>query len=135
MKILVDTTSIERTGSGTVVGKIYLDVHEAFFPERGWFDFPVVILQWWLEALARLSSGASRREELRFMDGPFWVEIEVGSDVVSYRLVGLADEPVGTLSLEAFRREALAAGRQLVEACDASGWSSVDIDRLQAELR
>lgn len=131
MRILVDPSSMEATGSRAAVGKICLADGEAFFPDRGWFDFPVVILRWWLEALARLSSGASGREELRFMDGPFRVEIEGGADAASYRLIGPAGAREGVLLLAPFFAQARAAGLRVVDACDTRGWQSTDIDRLR----
>ncbi len=72
---IVRVGPLERSASGTILGVIYLDLDTRAFPDAQWSDFPVVILAWWIDAVGPLLSGPTRSTELRFMDGPFWVEV------------------------------------------------------------
>ena len=69
---LVIDGPLVRTASGLVSGYIYFRSSDGWaFPEHQWSDFPVVVLQWWREAVQEESSDIV----LRFMDGPFEVKI------------------------------------------------------------
>lgn len=75
MKIEFAPTSIHQGSKGSVTGVIYFDFDPTHqFPVFGWNDFVVVLANWWLSALADLMRGADQAQ-LRFMDGPYWVEV------------------------------------------------------------
>lgn len=50
----------------SVTGDIHFDSAWGSFPEANWNDFPVIIINWWLEGLARLDDATSRSELLSF---------------------------------------------------------------------
>lgn len=72
----VEEKSFEQSKSQAITGIIFFDFGEHQFPEVGWYDFPVITLDWWLKALKNIVLGKASNEELRFMDGPLYVIIE-----------------------------------------------------------
>lgn len=66
--------------SEQVFSEIYFSIHDdIFFPEKGWDDFSVVIMGWWLERSLGIRGGD--KAVLNFMDGPYYLEIsELGED-------------------------------------------------------
>lgn len=69
--VVVEPLTLTRSASGAVSGVVYLMSGDQAFPERGWYDFPLVVLTWWANAFHDLASGRSRSVECWFMDGPF----------------------------------------------------------------
>ncbi len=134
----VDASSLDTAASGAVTGRIWFDGEETF-PDAGWFDFPIVVLTWWLQLLARLSAGQTKSGDVRFMDGPFRVSANLTDDGVlrlEY-LSGRAANPVGTstITLTQALDDGIGAARALLAECRERGWASDDIDRLANERK
>lgn len=134
----IDCTTLERSRSGAITGKLSVAFGGAWFPERQWYDFPVVVLDWWLAALLRLSTGEA---QLRFMDGPFLVVLSLQKDG-SCKLEGVEDRRAPRVVIDAevsFQHlvDSIARAAQLVcETCIEKGWSGDDeVRRLQSTLR
>jgi len=88
--------SFERTPRGPITGEIWFVLEGQPFPEERWSDFPVVVLEWWLEAEFDLWKGARRSGVLRFMDGPFAVRVHaVGSGHCEVECVELGVDSTG----------------------------------------
>lgn len=64
--IHIKTDTFNVTNTGTITGVIFIEIDNKYFPEENWNDFPVIILNWWLEKAITNIEG-----EYRFMDGPF----------------------------------------------------------------
>lgn len=65
-------------GENNFTGAIALQFGSAYFPERGWNDFPIIILRWWLKELLRLWHGELKNRqsvECLFMDGDFYFDV------------------------------------------------------------
>lgn len=86
-RIVIDLDSIRWYANRNATGVIFWDVGGYAFPEIGWNDFVLVLVEWWSAACLRLLRKGARTEELRFMDGPFWVVIEGGVDDARMRCV------------------------------------------------
>jgi SRSO17 transposase len=71
--VVVNLESIEFRPNGSATGIVYWDTNGLQFPEAAWNDFVLTICNWWLEAALRLVRSETSVEQLRFMDGPFWV--------------------------------------------------------------
>jgi hypothetical protein len=132
----VGTTTITRSGSGVVTGVVFLDLGSKQFPGPGWNDFVVVVLGWWLEATLQVLRGPSTKATLRFMDGPYRVEIErIGPVECHLRCVD--EHGAGSTSAEwtgpfgAIADSLYSAAKAVDRACFESGWKSEDIDRLR----
>jgi hypothetical protein len=70
--IALDTQTFQQSRqTGNVTGVIFLELEGGAFPERGWSDFPVIVLSWWTEAWLQLEVPTRRQVQWRFMDGPY----------------------------------------------------------------
>jgi len=54
----------------TITGHLFVQVGDFFFPEKGWDDFVVVVLGWWIENAILLDGPVVEVDNL-FMDGPY----------------------------------------------------------------
>lgn len=54
---------------------IYFSSGNLAFPEDVWDDFPVIVVGWWLKALADYVQGFQDTIDLLFMDGDFLVRL------------------------------------------------------------
>lgn len=137
MTIIIDTGSLARSPSGAITGTIYLQSGDLAFPEVTWNDFPAVLLGWWLDALGRLIAG-ERSQSLRFMDGPYRVDLSLSEQqVVTVRFILEAEEQVlGETHVDAasLLGSASRAARDLITACEAQGWSSHELQHLEEAL-
>ena len=84
LEIVVGRASIQQSTSGRVTGVLFVRHSEGSFPDGEWNDFLDVVLAWWCDALAELNTGAPN-VVLRFMDGPFRLEVSGGSRLWSVR--------------------------------------------------
>ena len=138
--LVVQSEGLRRSSSGLITGPIYFILDGHSFPEVGWDDFVVTILGWWLDAITRIVRGLSKRERLRFMDGPPIVEFAVGSDgdiAVSLLRDDTRRTPMqaGRTSRVELARAFLTAGDAVVKACQANGWSDADgVDLLEDKV-
>jgi hypothetical protein len=139
MRIAFDPSTLHQSKMGSVTGVVYFDFGgKRQFPIAGWNDFVIVIGNWWLAALDRISQGAAE-SELRFMDGPYWIVIvaQEGANllmrctedrqdagVVYEEVVGLGD----------LRRELINLASEVSQACAKTGIESVELDDLRRRL-
>lgn len=132
----LDLDSLTVTGTGRVVGCIWLQLGHQEFPEVGWFDFPTTLLSWWLGAVESVVEGNSTRVELRFMDGPFALVLERTSEAVHAtptRLGELVSERVEIDGLELLMSVRVEASR-LVRALRDRNLDDIDAVGLARQL-
>jgi hypothetical protein len=72
---------LDSTQRNNLVSTLYIAFGSVSFPEKNWYDFPL-ILDWWLHELKEFRQGNQPTAVLRFMDGPFRVEISRKSTAV-----------------------------------------------------
>lgn len=80
--IFIDTSTlgIRSTMTDNVTGTIALCIDDTYFPDKGWNDFVVIILDWWLSGMNDYLSKSTDVCECKFMDGGFSFEIqEIGT--------------------------------------------------------
>lgn len=135
----IDETSLEKSRSSLITGKIYFDCGAWQFPEINWDDFVVVVLSWWLSAVHRLLTTRSDVEELLFMDGPFFVAIKnLGDDqchLEGFRRGATKAVFADEVSLKRLHGVILKAARQIEAACTARQWENDDIRQLRSAIR
>jgi len=135
--IALEPTAFDQAKSGAITGPIWLRHEGIEFPERGWSDFPVVVLGWWLRNAAELASGA-KTALCSFMDGPF--EFSISTEASGLYQVQLAERRVGGKSvLSEFTVDATALHSALRTAvatvlgeCNRRGWTGPDVEDLRA---
>ena len=120
--IALDLQTFHRSRqSGNVTGVIYLELEGAAYPERGWSDFPVIILGWWAEAWLQLEMPTRREVQWRFMDGPH-----------TARLIKV---PGARLHSPQVYTSLLEAGERVVAHCEQNGMISRDLELLRDNVR
>ena len=67
--------SAKQGNNDLVIGRVWLSLGDLDFPERGWPDFVVRVVRWWVEATTDLATGRAAEATVRFMDGPYRIEL------------------------------------------------------------
>lgn len=122
-----------------VVGPIWLEMNGRDFPGEGWYDFPVVILGWWLNNIKPLIANQAARCECLFMDGPYLFEVTAqkqGHWVISFirdDLDGKKYLAKGEIAPPALISEVLSAADTVIDLCKQRGWESEDLVTLEKE--
>jgi hypothetical protein len=126
---------LSRTPAGVVFGNLFLQVNGLNFPDARWTDSVVVVLYWWCQAVLRLLQGEKGPIEVRYMEGPFLVEIRADGPAVWHLALvdaGLARRIRHRADIEAsfLVHSILDTCDRALAACRRQGWSSTDVDRL-----
>ena len=127
--VAVDLSSFEHCGSGSITGRICLEIGDTRFPESDWSDFPISLLAWWLEALDEPAP------VLRFMDGPF--SVIVNRQLKSAQLMR-GDALIETrmdVDAKDLQRSVRSAAYSVIDHCDRVGISGADIDVLRRRMQ
>ena len=59
--------------SKRVTGQIWWEVEGACFPDEDWWDNPIILLDWWLNALVSVVHLGEETCQFSFMEGPYWI--------------------------------------------------------------
>jgi len=130
-----EAASLVRSENESITGVIYFDFDSYQFPEKGWNDFIVVVLCWWLSSLKNIISCWSDSEELRFMDGSLYICVKK----LSYRTckVECFDENAdgvaefsGEYQIADVLSSVLDAARSTSSICSRNNWNNKNIDEL-----
>jgi hypothetical protein len=133
--IETDEGSLTLT-SGNPIGEIWLRLDDVSFPEEGWTDFVVVVLNWWADAAADLLEGDRRPRDIDFMEGPFLVRLRSLDDslwevaLVTRRETSQSAQ-ILFLDGRAFARRILSTVRRILRQCEANGWITRDTELLR----
>jgi hypothetical protein len=141
-EIVVRPASLDRSGSGRITGPVWVrharrGEAPQDFPEENWSDFPVVILAWWLDALAALESAEVEEATCTFMDGPFEFRVARAEPTLLHvRCFGRgidADDPVADFRAPAagLHNAVRAAADAVLAECDRRGWAGRDVPELR----
>lgn len=114
-----------------ITGVIYLSMENTCFPERGWSDFPAIILQWWLEGFRALSLGSEPSVICNFMDGPYFFTVTNKESHIEIECVVDRKIPKTIVThrttIDAAMGEVKRAGNILVAECTDRGWDTKEI--------
>ena len=124
--IALDLQTFRQSREGdNVTGVIFLELHDGAFPAKGWSDFPVIILGWWIDAWLQLEVPARREVQWRFMDGPHVVTLA--------KVTG--DASTGTFEFSQVRSSLLPAAEFVVAHCDEHKLFSRDLETLRENVQ
>jgi hypothetical protein len=136
--IRVKPDSLTRSGHGSICGQIWCEVGTLAFPEPHWYDFPIVVVSWWLGAVVGLFDGETRNADVNFMDGPYVVHLVanlrdswqgqflkrvVGRTKVIHQFDFFPNPLLSSL---------LTCSGDLLDECSARGWESTDVDSVMS---
>lgn len=123
-----------------VSGPIWLEMAGESFPSKGWIDFPVAILGFWLSNLNPVILAQSRTCECPFMDGPYEFDIEVRGDRLWTVSLLDRDKPGNDPFLSAhvdsrsLITNVLSSAEIVAQVCRAEGWIDRDLFDLEAKV-
>jgi hypothetical protein len=134
--VFVTPASLHK--GGNITGEIWLEVAGFEFPEMHWSDFPVIILDWWLDALFKLWSEKKRRGECLFMDGSYSFEVSKEEDAFVLRCFSDTHstkkcEWEGVIDLTELLRQVLSTASVLLKECRGRGWTTADTEVLESK--
>jgi hypothetical protein len=134
MKIIIEGSSLVK-GSSNITGKIYIDFKEFAFPGKGWNDFVVKIISWWLEGLERILNRSSKSEIFRFMDGPYYFKVTDGLEKYEIHFYH-SDKLIKhtTVSKEEFRDSIFEAGQTVSVLCSEHSWNMKEVIEIRNSL-
>lgn len=134
--IELELDRIERSKRGQIACPIYFSFEGQHFPELGWFDSPVVILNWWMNAYLNVKHGLKKRVEFLFMEGQCKLRVQfiVGGKLYIECLWGREKEEVEAsfeVKQEDLEESLQNATSKLLKVCDDKNWESEDIKKLR----
>jgi hypothetical protein len=133
----VDDKFFTRSQNGAIWGRVYFEVGDEAFPDRGWTDLIAGFLTAWLEALTRIAIGSATQERVWFMDGPFCVDISVnGKSFLSVTFLHKeALKNVVEANVKELLGNAIDVGKQVIASCKQRGWADSDVGNLERAVR
>ena len=142
-KIITERDSYKKTKLGSITGKIYVCLDEYYFPEKGWFDFALVVVTWWQDSTIKIFKSESKREKFMFMDGPFYISVEKGeNDSLGLSFIEWSNrriiEKTGNIKYELLISELIKTSDDVINECKRNNWLSDDYYKccnLNVELR
>lgn len=138
MNIIIDENSNLNWGSsGLITGEIYFEENDNYFPEKGWNDFPAIILGWWISSFLKSVKQNSETFEFCFMDGPFkLVGVEKQKEMIEMNFWSQYEFEnqkicLGNTNKKEIQNMLLKACRKLFRAIELSGISDAKLDGLK----
>lgn len=138
MNVIIGANSnLNKGSSGLITGEIYFEDNNNFFPEKGWNDFPAIILGWWINSYLNFIRENLKTFEFCFMDGPFKVigllTQEEMIEIYFWSQYGDVSEKMclGYISKKEMQNVLLRACRNLFRAMALSGISNDNLDGLR----
>jgi hypothetical protein len=123
-----------------VKGPIWLEIDNHNLPIDDWYDFPVIILGWWLNNMKPLFTNQAARCECSFMDGPYRFDITARKDanwIITFIRDDLGGEKrllEGEVDPQVLISEVLSAASTVINLCRQRGWESEDLTTLEKEV-
>lgn len=134
--VKIQKSSFECSKNQLITGVIFFDFMDVQFPRKDWNDFVVIILNWWLSALTKISLGFSKSENLQFMDGPLFVSVKKIDNGIC--MIECADERKGgylefsgQYQLNEVLSSVLQVAKDTYRICCENRWDGDDLDELK----
>jgi len=129
-RLVVEAESVRMTNSQALFGKVYLAGEpNTYFPELGWTDFVVSILDNCLKVVSELRPGDLGR--VSFLDGPFALEF-TRLDMDRLKIAGkrrTQSTELEVLNMESrhdvFMESLVSAAEAIVRAADVREWGAL----------
>jgi hypothetical protein len=135
--VVFDDELLSRSKTGTVWGRIYFDLGDHAFPEKGWSDMAVAFVNAWLEAVMQVAVAGAPRERVHFMDGPLAVDLCADASGLA-KLTFTHKDTVRhftTARVDELLQNAVSVGIEMLSICKSHGWlNDSDFLRLVANV-
>ncbi|MBV9155815.1 MAG: hypothetical protein JO097_06115 [Acidobacteriaceae bacterium] len=134
-RLVVDVENLQVRPRGPAIAGIWFEKDNEAFPAAGWSDFVIVILSWLANALVTTIRGNGGRVRVRFMDGPYAVDVATSAEMLRFTFVSLDKEiGGGEAEINPFVLTFTAQAGKILHACRSQRWWSADADRLDSLL-
>lgn len=136
MKIYFKKNSLSISKIGTVTGLISLNEKSFYFPEKGWNDLILIILNNWLSNIYDLKINRVHETELLFMDGPFEVKIKRENENILF-LFFINNKHIDTKEclLKSFVEELIKVSKKLISELDLFNVNNSVKNELELNLK
>ena len=135
MKVKIDTKTFRF--DKLITGQIWIDLNDSEFPSKYWSEFPIIILNWWLENLILLTNNNQTSCMCNFMDGPYSFEVIVESDSKWKIYFMKSDSKEDFCQFQMYLQpqellgEILESEKNIIEFCKRNDWESKEIENLR----
>ena len=133
----VDIDSLEINRSKNITGTLYfiIDYHQ-YFPDKGWDDFLVIILSWWIKSIRGVDiSRIGTTYKLDFMDGTPEVLVKKISEEeveMNFRFKDDVDDSFkGTFLYSELKDSLLSASKKVIRVLDRNHWVTEEISEFK----
>lgn len=75
--LIIKEETFYVNNSGNVIGEIFFEIDDVYFPELNWYDFAVRILSWLTENIVSVKQNNKESMDTPFMEGPFKVKFQL----------------------------------------------------------
>ncbi len=136
-EIEYNASKLYKSELDTISSEIYFRFTDDYFPEKGWNDFVVTILIWWIEAFIKLFLNEEDTVEFDFMDGPFTIEAEDKQKNLDCKcLEGINSKVVAKFSVDKdlFGKNLKKVANQVIRDCISKGYQTNELHKLNAKL-
>lgn len=112
-----------------ITGEIYFEFSNFIFPEKGWNDFVVIILSWWLNEFKKNNYNF----KMLFMDGSFEIEIKESRNKQIDMVFFKGDTKLFTIntSKNTLKTELLKSARKVLRKAYQKNWQTSDVEGLK----
>jgi hypothetical protein len=131
----INFNTLEKSASGLITSVVYFKIKDKVFPEEGWNDFTIAILNFWLSEIIKMRQKKKRKGKFYFMDGPIYFTIEKNTETSvfeGYR----NDKRIITkqIDFEEFTDTILSNSKNILDEMETRNWSSSDIESLKNNI-
>ncbi len=137
--VVLREQSMEQHSGGSITGIVFWKCNGHSFPDSAWNDFIIVILGWWVQAIARLIAGTTTTETMDFMDGPYSILCKTTNNSIDCQFVDRHSEVRAVASWTGQTRELasviFSAGKLALRVCHTRGLANADLETLEREVR
>lgn len=129
---------LSKGSNKKIHGIVYFSTGNVYFPDDTWDDFVVIILGWWIQSLRNLLRGVDNKVTLRFMDGPFLLEVSKQDNQDTFEVVFLRGASTSlsiiykeTILPEELLENMIGVANETILRCQESFWETDDLEKLK----
>ena len=135
ISLKIDFNTLEKSSSESITSLNYFKIKDKVFPDENWYDFVIVILNFWLSEIIKMRQKNKRKGKFYFMDGPAYFTIEKRVKVFVFE--GYLNDKIlitKQIDFEEFNNTILTNSTDILDEMEKRNWSSADIENLKKNI-
>lgn len=131
-KININLQSLHISGNQAITGDINVQIEDRYFPNKGWNDFTVIILEWWTNNFVEFIRHNTDFCDFNFMDGHYKFKFIKESNKLEVLFFNSNDAIIDScfISQEQFVDTLLTTGENVIKKCKSVNWNTPEINNL-----